>query len=33
MGSSLKPLCHTKRHDKYSFTHPLTHLKRQINVL
>ena len=22
MGFSLEPLCHTKRHDKYVFTHP-----------
>ena len=24
MGSSLEPLCHTKRHDKYVFTRPPT---------
>ena len=33
MWFSLKPLCHTKRHDKYIFTYPPTHLKRQIDVL
>ena len=25
MGLSFKPLCHTKRHDQYIFTHPPTH--------
>ena len=24
MGFSLEPFCHTKRHDKYIFTHPYT---------
>ena len=30
---SLETLCHTKRHDNYIFTHPPTHLKRQMDVL
>ena len=30
---SLETLCHTKRHDSYIFTHPPTHLKRQMDVL
>ena len=33
MGFSLEPLCHTKRHGKYIFTHPPTRLKCQIEVL
>ena len=33
MRFSSEPLCHTKRHDKYIFTQPPTHLKRQIEVL
>ena len=33
MGFSLEPLCHTKRHGKYIFTHPLTRLKCQIEAL
>ena len=30
---SLETPCHTKRHDNYIFTHPPTHLKRQMDVL
>ena len=33
MGPSLESLCHKKRLDKYIFTHPHTHLKRQTAVL
>ena len=32
MESSLEPICHTKRHDKYNFNHPLTLLKHQIGM-
>ena len=32
MQLSLQPFCHAKRHEKFIFTDPPTHLKRQTDV-